>query len=194
MPPVQAAPDRAQARQTPLPHARANGRPRRGEGLARRLTTGVPGRGAYQRCADAPPSPSQIKALRARERFLQALAEGKPVSLAARATGTAATTFYRWRDADAEFAEAWDAAMEEGLDAIEDRIVDASNRDWRAGVRFLEAYRPQVWGRRRVSEVAPADVSVTVGTLDETRQRVAELERKLLGEAASSCAVGSAPE
>ncbi len=193
MPPIQVAPDRAQTRQTPLPHARANGRPRRGEGLARRLTTGVPGRGAYQRRADAPPSPSQLKAMRARELFLQALTAGKPVLIAARATGTAAATFYRWRDADPEFAEAWDAAMEEGLDMIEDRIHEATEKDWRAAVRLLEVRRPKVWGRkcpvcaaRHPADAASPDATVNVGTLDETRQRVAELERKLLGADAPS--------
>ncbi|MEQ1712044.1 MAG: hypothetical protein ABL908_11670 [Hyphomicrobium sp.] len=200
MPPLDAAPDQAQMQQTPLPHARANGRPHRGEGLARKLKTGVPGRGAHQRRADAQPSPSQLKAMRARELFLQALTEGKPVLLAARATGTAAATFYRWRDADLEFAETWDAAMEEGLDLVEDRIHAASEKDWRAGVRILEARRPKTWGRKcpccagRSENAALADVTVNVGTLDETRQRVAELERKLLGEAAPSRGVGSARE
>lgn len=192
MPPVHAAPERAQTRQTPLPHARANGRPRRGQGLSRGLTTGVPGRGAYQRRADAPPSPSQLKAMRAREQFLQALTEGKPVSLAARSTGTAAATFYRWRDADPEFAEAWDAALDEGLDLIEDRIHEATEKDWRAAVRLLEVRRPKVWGRRcpdcgaarHAADAAPADVTVNVGMLDETRRRVAELEQKLFHEAA----------
>ncbi|PPD29288.1 MAG: hypothetical protein CTY20_06955 [Hyphomicrobium sp.] len=131
--------------------------------------------------------------MRARELFLQLLTESKPVSLAARATGTAAATFYRWRDADPEFAEAWDAALEEGLDAIEGRIVDATEKDWRAAVRLLEVRRPAVWGRRcpicaarHVADAAPADAAVNVGTLDETRQHVAELERKLLGEAAQA--------
>ena len=201
MPPFNAANDQPQMQQTPMPHARANGRPRRGEGLARKLTTGVPGRGAYQRRADAPPSPSQMKALRARKQFLQALSTGKPVLIAARVTGTAAATFYRWRDVDLAFRAEWDAAMEEGLDMIEDRVHAASEKDWRAAVRLLEVRRPAVWGRkcpicavRHAADAAQDCATVTVDTLDETRQRVAELERKLLGADAPNCDAGSACE
>ena len=187
MPPVQVAPEQAQTRQSTFPPTRAMpGRPRKSTALVRTLKTGVPGGGAYQRAPDAPLTSSQLRAIRARKVFLRELAAGKPVAAAARASGMTAPVFYRWRDADLEFRAEWEDALQEGLDAIEDRIVDASKRDWRAGVRVLEAYRPQVWGRRRVIEAAPPDVTLNVGTLDETRQRVAELERKLLGEAAPS--------
>lgn len=52
--------------------------------------------------------------------FLTVLAETCNVSRAAKAIGVARITVYEWRDAFAEFAEAWDKAKQLGIDALED--------------------------------------------------------------------------
>lgn len=57
---------------------------------------------------------------RARERFLSALAEGLSVTGACHAASLPRRTAYDWRDADAEFGAAWDAAIEQGTDILED--------------------------------------------------------------------------
>lgn len=56
---------------------------------------------------------------RAREKFLLVLAECCNVSEAARAAGIGRSTAYEWREADADFAAAWDAAEQEAADRLE---------------------------------------------------------------------------
>ncbi len=54
------------------------------------------------------------------EAFLQGLREGDTIALAARLARVKRETTYRWRKKDPEFAAAWDDALEEGNDALED--------------------------------------------------------------------------
>lgn len=54
-----------------------------------------------------------------KERFLKELAKRANVSTSAKAAGVDRGTPYRWREADSEFAEAWDAAVEVAVDALE---------------------------------------------------------------------------
>ena len=53
------------------------------------------------------------------EQFLKALAETCNVTAAARQIGMSRRSMYDKRDADAEFAEAWDNAVEQGIDTLE---------------------------------------------------------------------------
>ena len=55
-----------------------------------------------------------------RATFLEVLAHGSPVSVAARAAGRSRSTLYAARDADEEFAAAWRDAWEEGADTLEE--------------------------------------------------------------------------
>lgn len=73
----------------------------------------------------------------AREVFLAALQQQPNVTLAARAAGLSRQTMYEWRDADEQFAAAWDAALEEALDLAEAEM-------WRRGV---EGWDEPVFGR-----------------------------------------------
>src|SRR5688572_27281205 len=57
------------------------------------------------------------------ERFLKQLAAGCTVSSAAKSIGTGRSTVYQWRDADVDFAQAWDDAIESGTDVMEDEAV-----------------------------------------------------------------------
>ena len=61
---------------------------------------------------------STIKAA-TRNAFLDCLREKGNVTAAARLVGIDRVTAYRWRDADADFAQAWDDAIEEAADLIE---------------------------------------------------------------------------
>lgn len=56
--------------------------------------------------------------------FCAALAaSGGSVTRACQAIDVARLTAYRWRDADPEFAKAWDEAKAAGLDALEDEAL-----------------------------------------------------------------------
>ncbi len=179
-----AAPGEAQMQQSTVSSSRRKaGMPRHGAELARKLRTGIVGRGAYQRPPGAPPTPGQLKVMRARELFLAELRKGQTVSRAAHTSGMTAATFYRQRDTDPAFAAEWDAALEAGNDELEARIVDASAHDWRAAVRILEARRPNTWGRQAAAKatVTVNTATAPAGTIEEERRRIAELELKLLG-------------
>lgn len=52
--------------------------------------------------------------------FLDALRDGLSVTAACVDAGIARRTAYEWREADEEFRQAWDEAVEEGTDRLED--------------------------------------------------------------------------
>lgn len=54
--------------------------------------------------------------------FLKTLTETLNVSGSARAAGVCKRTVYNAREADPEFAQAWDAALDEGLDNAEESV------------------------------------------------------------------------
>jgi hypothetical protein len=58
-----------------------------------------------------------------RAKFLARLVEGASIHAAAAGAGIGRTTAYEWRDAEPEFAAAWDEAVEAGTDALEDEAV-----------------------------------------------------------------------
>jgi hypothetical protein len=58
-----------------------------------------------------------------RAKFLARLVEGASIHAAATAAGIGRTTAYEWRDAEPEFAAAWDEAVEAGTDALEDEAI-----------------------------------------------------------------------
>jgi hypothetical protein len=62
----------------------------------------------------------RVRSPRKVERFLSALREGRSVSAAAADAGVSYRLAYYWRAKDAEFAKAWQEALEEGTDRLED--------------------------------------------------------------------------
>lgn len=54
------------------------------------------------------------------EGFLAALRDGRSVTAACIDVGISRSTAYQWREDDKEFAKAWDEAVEEGTDLLED--------------------------------------------------------------------------
>jgi hypothetical protein len=62
----------------------------------------------------------RVRSPRKIERFLNALREGRTVSAAAADAGVSFRLVYYWRAKDADFAKAWQEALEEGTDRLED--------------------------------------------------------------------------
>jgi hypothetical protein len=60
-----------------------------------------------------------VRTDRAREKFLNVLAEFCNVSEACRASGIGRTTAYEWKASDAAFSAAWDQAEQEAADKLE---------------------------------------------------------------------------
>lgn len=88
---------------------------------------------------------------RAREAFIEALRETCNVSHSARVAGVGRRTVYQWRDADPEFAAAWEEAEEEAVDKLElaarQRAIDSSDRMMEI---LLKAHRPEKYVERRL--------------------------------------------
>lgn len=67
-----------------------------------------------------------------RDLFLRILSETANVSRAARVAGIGASQVYRWREKMPKFAEDWDSALREALDALEevlrDRVINGIER------------------------------------------------------------------
>lgn len=55
--------------------------------------------------------------------FLSAVSEGATIGEAALEAGVNRKTVYRWKESDAEFAEAWDESLEEGTELLEREAV-----------------------------------------------------------------------
>lgn len=108
-----------------------------------------------------------------REKFLARLAETGNVRLACELAGISRMHVYRTRRAEADFAEAWDHALEDFADRLEEaaakRAVEGYQRPMVSGgklvchetvysdrllERMLEAHRPQKYRRHVKTEVS----------------------------------------
>ena len=84
-----------------------------------------------------------------RAKFLAELAAGMSVGAACRSARISRTPAYAWRNDDAEFAAAWDSAIEEGTDELEDVLFKrASGADTTAAIFLLKARRPNKYRER----------------------------------------------
>ncbi len=78
--------------------------------------------------------------------FLLFLAEGNTVTSAARAIGVSRQAAYQYRDVDAGFKQAWDNAIEEGLDTLEDEAIRRAKKSSDLLLIFmLKAKRPEIY-------------------------------------------------
>src|SRR5438552_9019225 len=86
---------------------------------------------------------------RHRERFLAALASGSSPTRAAKQAGLGRSTLYEARSKDREFARAWDDAVMEGIDRLEDEALRRATKG--GSDRLLEVLlrrrRPEVYAR-----------------------------------------------
>jgi hypothetical protein len=82
--------------------------------------------------------------------FLDALAHCGQVTQAARAAGISPKTAYRWRQAYPDLAPRWAAALEQGLDRLEDEAVRrAFEGSDRLLMYVLNRRRPEVYSAHR---------------------------------------------
>lgn len=65
---------------------------------------------------------------RARAKFLESLALTGQITKAAKAAGVARETPYAWRKIDADFAKAWDDALEKAYDVLEDVAIERATK------------------------------------------------------------------
>ena len=61
-----------------------------------------------------------IRTAKVRAAFLAGLEDGMTIAAASKAAGAGRRTMYDWREADTDFAAAWDDAYETGTDVLED--------------------------------------------------------------------------
>ena len=127
-----------------------------------------------------------------RRRFLDALRECGTVRYACDAAGVARSTAYRAREEASTFAEAWDDALEDGLDALEAearrRALDGTEKPiFHAGVQvgtvreysdqllieLLRAHRGKLFRPGGASNVNVAvGVQPTGPSMDEITERI----------------------
>lgn len=81
--------------------------------------------------------------LKKRALFLKALGDLPNVARACRKAGIDRTTAYRWRDEDADFAAAWSAAIDAGIERLEEAAHErALNTSDVLMIFLLKAHRP----------------------------------------------------
>jgi hypothetical protein len=95
--------------------------------------------------------------------FLAALASGLTITLAAQEACINKVTAYRWRQADREFAEAWDEALDEANDRLEQEAL----RRGRDGVS-----KPVYQGGRLVGRVQDYSDTLLIFMLKARRPEV----------------------
>ena len=87
-----------------------------------------------------------------KKRFIDALTTQGTVYHAAEAAGVSRWTAYRWRQEDLEFADQWDEAIENAVDAVENVIYQrALSGDVIAAIFYLKAQRPKFRDRLNIN-------------------------------------------
>jgi hypothetical protein len=101
------------------------------------------------------PSRARTRIGRWPARFLKALAKTPSVTFAAKAAGVSRRTVYDLRERDSHFAEQWNDALNQSLDALEHEVYQrALTDDAQLAMFLLKAHRPSIYRER--SEVAVA--------------------------------------
>ncbi len=119
-----------------------------------------------------------VRTDRAREAFLATFAATCNVSEACRAAKISRSSAYEWRNDDPAFAQAWDDAEEEAVDALElaarERAIDGSDRMMEI---LLKAHRPEKYVERLRSEISgPGGGPVKIDMKNLTDEQLAALE------------------
>jgi hypothetical protein len=90
-----------------------------------------------------------------RATFLKTLAKTPSVTMAAKAAGIPRRTAYDHREKDPEFAQAWDDALNQSLDALEHEVYQrALKDDAQLAMFLLKAHRPAIYRERIEAAVA----------------------------------------
>jgi hypothetical protein len=97
------------------------------------------------RTSDAP-TRARTRSGRWREQFLRALARSPSVTMACKAAGIPRRTAYAHKEKDADFAAAWDDALNQSLDALEHEVYQrALTDDAQLAMFLLKAHRPSIY-------------------------------------------------
>lgn len=136
------------------------------------------------------PKPRHVSdaTLSPKELFLEGLRKGLSIHGAAKGAGVDRRTAYRWRDADKEFEEAWDDALEAGTDALEDALTRRALTISDKGAMFLlQARRPAKYRQpTRVEHSGPNGGPIPLYDLSKlSDEELAQLEH-LTGKAADN--------
>lgn len=103
-----------------------------------------------------------------REPFLDALSQHGNVSRAARTAKISRVMLYRDRAADADFAQAWTAAQQLGLDSLEDVANMRARRDSDTLLIFLlKAHRPEKYRDRVQVDASIRNYTVDIDASDD---------------------------
>lgn len=128
--------------------------------------------------AEAIPHPLTRLTAEKKALFLEALSEMPNVARACRIIGLSRTKMYEYRQEDPAFAKAWEDAIEEGVDSLEEAAFERAKRiSDTLTIFLLKAYRPEKFmdrhdltsagqplsaGIQLVEVVVPAEATVTV--------------------------------
>ena len=109
------------------------------------------------------------------EEFCIALSEGLSVTAACQRASISKMAAYAWRNADPEFAAAWENALDAGTDVLEDvalkRAQDSSDR---LIIFLLKARRPEKFkDRAHIDKAETVNINVTVN--DQQRAKAMAL-------------------
>jgi len=92
-----------------------------------------------------------------KNKFLEILAKTPSVTVACREANVSRRTAYDHKALDPEFAEAWEDALNQGLDLLEHQLfVRGWRDDTRAAEIILKAYRPERYSDKMRIEAAVA--------------------------------------
>ena len=115
-----------------------------------------------------------IRTPTARARFLESLGEQGNVTAAALAADIGTSALYAWKAADADFSNEWEAALQLGINALEDHAMAMARAGSERLVMFLLTnLRPEKYGNRQSIDVN-ATVSVSL-----RRTPIADLKQEL---------------
>jgi transposase-like protein len=109
-----------------------------------------------------------------RKDFLTCLSSGQSVAAACKTTGIARKTVYKWKQRDAQFAQDWDEAIDDGTDGLEDIALERAKKSSDRLLSFLlKARRPAKYRDQYVkAKDGPTD---TFGPLSETMELVRKI-------------------
>ena len=139
-----------------------------------------------------------IRTAKNRKRFVPAIADSGNINAACEAARLSRAAMYEWRADDPSFAAEWDAALELGLDSLEDELMRRAKdgtlrpvfqggelvgqiREYSdtLGIFMLKSRRRQVYGDRQVVERRISlEAKITAMSPEERRQRLIELQAK----------------
>ena len=95
--------------------------------------------------------------------FIEALREHGVVSYSARIAGVDRAGVYKARKVDAEFALAWDGALEEGIEELERAaIARAKKKSDKLLIFLLKCRKPDIYGDRQHIELSGGDKPVSI--------------------------------